>query len=69
MGKIEVTKEQHVCDRCGAKITARGMLAQFIDGVLKFYEFGVGGLSFHTELCRSCGEGLKHWWTKKAGEA
>ena len=68
MAKVEVTKEQTVCDRCGARVTPKGWLAQFIDGTLRMYQVGVGGLSLHAELCKACGDSLRKWWDRKAAD-
>ena len=69
MAKVEITKEQTVCDRCGSRVTKSGWLVQFIEGALKLWGMETTGVSFSAELCKACGDSLQHWWNKKAGEA
>lgn len=68
MAKVEITKEQTVCDRCGARVTERGFVAQFVEGALKMLSAFTGGVSFKADLCKSCGESLVKWWNRKAGD-
>jgi hypothetical protein len=70
MAKVEITKEQTVCDRCGSRVTPKGKQVQFIEGHgLRCYDPTVSGLSFHAELCKGCADSLTKWWEKKAGDA
>lgn len=69
MARVEITKEQTVCDRYGSKVTASGARMQI--GVSPAGAVVGPMLAASDEsaadLCGGCRKSLEKWWNRKAG--
>lgn len=67
--KVEVTKEQIVCDRCGRRIAKQRESVSLTNGGITQSVVQAEDTNTKLDLCLPCESSLKKWWERPRGES